>query len=70
LGKVLDIPYLTLMELAGYAVLESTLQSDPVPLGDASFAHAIDSTDLSENERNAVAAFIAHLRDQRPKGPT
>jgi transcriptional regulator with XRE-family HTH domain len=60
LGEALDVPYSTLMELAGYVV--------PISeglLGGTSFDHALNSADLSDEERKAVAAFIAHLRDQR-----
>lgn len=64
LGRALDVPYSTLMELAGYVV--------PEPQGAlasaASFDRALNSIDLSEDERKAVAAFIAHLRGQRTTG--
>lgn len=70
LAKVLDVPYETLMELSGY--------TPPTPAGALealgalaptdSFAQALNSIDLSEEERKAVAAFVAHLRDQRSKG--
>jgi HTH-type transcriptional regulator, competence development regulator len=69
LSAALDVPYDTLMVLAGYqamvsesgAVLSSRGTKD-------AFASAINSTDLTKEERKAVAAFIAHLRQQRPKG--
>lgn len=60
LAGVLDVPYSLLMELAGYVVPET----DGV-LAANTFDHALSSSDLSEAERRAVAAFIAHLRDQR-----
>jgi transcriptional regulator with XRE-family HTH domain len=60
LGEVLEIPYATLMELAGYVVPER----EGVLAGNT-FDHALSSTDLSDDERKAVAAFIALLRDQR-----
>lgn len=63
LGKVLEIPYSTLMELSGYVSPEPTFEL----LRGNSFGHALDSADLTEEERKAVAAFIAHLRDQRTK---
>jgi transcriptional regulator with XRE-family HTH domain len=67
LARALGVSYESLMDLAGYAPNESS-DLDPV-LGSRSrmdsFASVIDSTDLSEDERRAVAAFIAHLRDQR-----
>jgi len=60
LAKVLEIPYSTLMELAGYVVPENG-----GVLAANTFDHALSSSDLTEEERRAVAAFIAHLRDQR-----
>lgn len=60
LAGVLEVPYATLMELAGYVVPET----EGALAGNA-FDHALNSTDLSEPERKAVAAFIAHLREQR-----
>ena len=60
LGQVLEIPYATLMELAGYVV-----PSSQGVLAGGVFDNALSSTDLSDDERKAVAAFIAHLRDQR-----
>lgn len=60
LAGVLEMPYGTLMELAGYVVP----QGDGLLAGTA-FDHALNSAGLSEEERKAVAAFIAHLRDQR-----
>jgi transcriptional regulator with XRE-family HTH domain len=60
LGQVLDIPYATLMELAGYVVPEKSGL-----LAGNTFDHALSSSDLTDEERKAVAAFIAHLRDQR-----
>jgi transcriptional regulator with XRE-family HTH domain len=60
LAEVLDLPYATLMQLAGYVV---PIQQ-PVLAGSA-FDHALTANDLTEAERKAVAAFIAHLRAQR-----
>ena len=60
LGDVLEIPYSMLMELAGYIVPERGGL-----LAGNTFDHALSSTDLSDEERKAVAAFIAHLREQR-----
>lgn len=61
LGETLDVGYGTLMELAGYVVPgeERALAAS------SSFDHALSSADLTEDERRAVAAFIAHLREQR-----
>jgi transcriptional regulator with XRE-family HTH domain len=60
LADVLKVSYAVLMELAGYVVPEH----DGLLAGH-SFDVALSSADLSEDERRAVAAFIAHLRDQR-----
>ena len=60
LSQVLDIPYATLMDLAGYVVPES----DGVLAGNT-FDHALNSSDLTDEERKAVAAYIGLLRQQR-----
>lgn len=60
LGKALDVPYATLMELAGYIVPEKEGLR-----GGNTFDHALSSADLTDEERKAVTAFIAHLRGQR-----
>lgn len=60
LAAVLDVPYATLMRLAGYVV-----PTDEPLLAGSAFDHALNTNDLSEDERRAVAAFIAHLRAQR-----
>jgi hypothetical protein len=48
------------MELAGYVVPETG-----GVLAANTFDHALSSSDLTEEERKAVAAFIALLREQR-----
>jgi transcriptional regulator with XRE-family HTH domain len=63
LADVLGVPYAVLMELAGYVVPER----EGLLAGQA-FDVALSSTNLTEEERRAVAAFIAHLRDQRSPG--
>lgn len=60
LAGALDLPYATLMELAGYVV-----PAEGGVLSGNTFDHALNSADLNNEERKAVAAFIAHLRDQR-----
>lgn len=60
LGQVLEIPYATLMELAGYVVPEKD-----GALAASTFDHALSSSDLTDDERKAVAAYIALLRQQR-----
>ena len=58
LAKALDIPYATLMEQVGYVVPEKKGAGNV-------FDHALSSSDLTSDKRKAVAAFIAHLREQR-----
>lgn len=59
LAATLNVPYSELMRLAGYVVPDGGS-------GSASpFEHALASSDLSDDERRAVAAFISHLRNQR-----
>lgn len=62
LAKVLQIPYATLMELAGYIIPGKQKESG---LSGNIFDHALSSSDLTKEERKAVAAFITHLREQR-----
>jgi transcriptional regulator with XRE-family HTH domain len=62
LGQELDVPYASLMELAGYVVPE---KEDGYVAN--SLDHALSSSDLTDNERKAVAAFVSHLREQRAK---
>ena len=59
-AKVLDVPYAVLMQLAGYVLPDAT--ETPVAHG---LDYALSSGDLTDNERQAVTAFIAHLREQR-----
>ncbi len=61
LAQVLEVPYAGLMGLAGYVVPEK----DGVLAG-STFDHALSSSDLTDEERKAVAAYIALLRQQRP----
>lgn len=60
LGAVLDLPYGTLMDLAGYVVPEK----EGVLAGNT-FDHALSSSDLTDDERKQVAAYIAFVRQQR-----
>jgi len=60
IAQVLDVSYSTLMELAGYVVPGS---EDAGSVD--TFDHALASADLTDAERRAVAAFIAHLRETR-----
>ena len=60
LAGVLEVPYATLMEAAGYVVPASGPGGDGTP-----FDHALDSSDLTPKERKAVAEFISTLRGLR-----
>jgi transcriptional regulator with XRE-family HTH domain len=59
-AEALDLEYVALMQLAGYIV------PGEAPRNIASeFDHALSSADLTDDERRAVAAYIALLRQQR-----
>ena len=60
LARVLKVSYATLMELAGYIMPNAEDQDAP-----RAFDYALASTDLTDEERRAVAAFVAHLRNSR-----
>ena len=59
LAETLNVPYPELMRLAGYVVPDGGSENA------SPFEHALASSDLTADERRAVAAFIAHLRQQR-----
>ena len=63
LSRTLNMPYAGLMECAGYVVPDKG-ESPASPL-----SFALSAPDLTAAERRAVAAFIAHLRDQRESEP-
>jgi HTH-type transcriptional regulator, competence development regulator len=60
LARVLEVSYPTLMELAGYVMPNTEDPGAP-----RAFDYALSSTDLTDEERRAVAAFVAHLRESR-----
>ena len=62
-AEALGLEYATLMGLAGYLVPEQSASNVA-----SSFDHALNSADLSDSERKAVAAYIALLRQQRDSG--
>lgn len=62
LAATLEVSYAALMEAAGYVVPG---RDDPGVQRATSFDHALSSADLTADERRAVAAFVAHLRDRR-----
>ena len=61
LAGVLNISYVKLMELAGYFMPEETGVEPRRNLVE----QALLDEELSSEERRAVAAFIAYLKDQR-----
>ena len=63
LSRELDVSYAGLMECAGYVVPDK-VEGPASPL-----SFALSAPDLTTAERRAVAAFIAHLRDQREARP-
>ena len=59
LSGALNVPYPDLMELAGYVVPgRGEMAANP-------FEHALSASDLTAEERSAVAAFIGYLRAGR-----
>ena len=59
LSGALNVPYADLMELAGYVVPgRGEMAANP-------FEHALSASDLTAEERSAVAAFIGYLRAGR-----
>ena len=65
LSSALSVPYPDLMELAGYPV-PGRRKTAGTPLD-----HALSASDLTAEERRAVAAFIRYLRAEREpdRGP-
>ena len=59
-AEALDLQYVTLMQLAGY-MMPGEERHDVA----SDFSFALSSADLTDEERNAVAAYIALLRQQR-----
>ena len=59
LSDALSVPYSDLMELAGYVVPDrGEMAANP-------FEHALLASDLTAEERSAVAAFVGYLRAGR-----
>ena len=59
-ADALDLKYVTLMQLAGY-IMPGEAQKDIA----SEFGFALNSADLTNDERKAVAAYVALLRQQR-----
>jgi transcriptional regulator with XRE-family HTH domain len=62
LANVLDVPYATLMKLAGYIVPEG--DKEKVKPGNV-LAYALSSEDLTEDEVDALARYLAFYREER-----
>ena len=60
LANTLHMSYTALMKWAGYVV------PDQGEISARPFDYALSAANLTAAERQAVYAFIAHLRDQRP----
>ena len=65
LAAVLNVSYLTLMELAGYLV--PSKQAGRKSRQGHTGSNTLSVEDLTEQERKAVTAFITYLRAQRKK---
>lgn len=59
-AEALDLEYVALMQLAGYLVPGEAQRNIA-----SEFGFALSSADLTDDERKAVAAYVALLRQQR-----
>jgi transcriptional regulator with XRE-family HTH domain len=62
LGEQLDLSYVDLMRLAGYVVPSSSAIDTTE---ENVWAHALRSQELTEEEAQAIAAFLRHLRETK-----
>jgi transcriptional regulator with XRE-family HTH domain len=67
LAKVLEVPYESLMEAAGY-LTPPEQKSSPSPKRLSGIEAALLSADLNPEEQKQVAAFVSFLRTNRAKG--
>jgi transcriptional regulator with XRE-family HTH domain len=63
LAKELKVPYSDLMELAGYVVPKDGRGRKP--LGAGMMSHALSSEDLTDEEANELAKYLAWFRSQQ-----
>jgi HTH-type transcriptional regulator, competence development regulator len=63
LAKVLDVPYISLMEAAGYLTPPEPKSSSPKRL--SSIEAALLSAELTPEEQKQVADFVSFLRKNR-----
>lgn len=66
LSKELKVSYSELMKLAGYVVPKGTSQRTPVGAG--MLAHALSSEDLTEQEAEELAKYLAWYRSRAASG--
>lgn len=64
LAEQLRVPYSTLMELAGYVVPDGSTDRQTLPNLNP-LAYALSSEDLSEDEAEALAQYLAWYRSQQ-----
>lgn len=62
LADVLEVPYVTLMELAGYVV--PAADEKKVKPGSV-LAHALSSEDISDDEAEALARYLRWYRNEQ-----
>lgn len=62
LAEVLNVPYETLMELAGYVVPAADKKE---VIATSALAHALSSEDLSEDETEVLARYLRWCRDEK-----
>lgn len=64
LAEQLRVPYSTLMELAGYVVPDGSADRQTLP-NISPLAYALSSEDLSQDEAEALAQYLAWYRSQQ-----
>jgi transcriptional regulator with XRE-family HTH domain len=65
LSEVLEVPYMTLMQLAGYIVPNG--DNERVKPGNV-LAYALSSEDITEEEASELARYLAFIREDRASG--
>ncbi len=64
LSEVLNVPYETLMELAGYVVPAAGKNE---VIATSALSHALSSEDLSEDEAEVLARYLRWYRDEKAR---
>jgi transcriptional regulator with XRE-family HTH domain len=65
LATQLDLPYRSLMELAGYVVPAGEPATGSRTRGGGALSYALSSEDLTEDEAAALTAYLNILRQQK-----